>query len=178
VTVLLTPTLGVALQPHELARTIANVCGALESGSFLTRYKGDEGLSGGESKFLACTSWLADAQMAAGQIDEAHAAIDKLMACGQRRRPVRGGDRFAQRRIPRNFSAGLDRVRTDRQRCEPEIGRTRRRDGGQRLVCRPCASRCATFGWRGVVAAMISSSSITRLSSCTTVRQNLASEAR
>jgi hypothetical protein len=159
VTVLLTPTLGVALQPHELARTIANVCGALESGSFLTRYKGDEGLSGGESKFLACTSWLADAQMAAGQIDEAHAAIDKLMARGQRRRPVRGGDRFAQR-------------------CEPEIGRTRRRDGGQRLVCRPCASRCATFGWRGVVAAMISSSSITRLSSCTTVRQNLASEAR
>ena len=43
VAVLLVPMLGFALQPHALAKTIAKMRGALESGGFLARYPGNDG---------------------------------------------------------------------------------------------------------------------------------------
>jgi len=166
VAVLLAPMLGFELQPHELTKTIANVREALESDGFLARYKGDEGLSGGEGEFLVCTSWLADAQMAAGQIDEARAAIEKRVVC------AKDVGLYTEEIDSRNgeFLGNFQQALTHLGLIASVVNLQLVERGGVKAVSGSYADRArravrATFGWRGVVAAMIQSNRITHLTS-------------
>ncbi len=77
--VLLAPMLGFDLPQATLERTIDEVKAALGRGEFVARYAGEDGLSGGEGAFLVCSSWLADAELAAGRIASARTIINKLV---------------------------------------------------------------------------------------------------
>lgn len=79
--VLLAPMLGFTLPQAMLERTIDEVRAALGRGDFLARYKGADRVSGAEGEFLGCSSWLADAELAAGHSDRARALIERLIAC-------------------------------------------------------------------------------------------------
>ena len=45
----------------------------------LLRYAGDDGLEGEEGAFLLCGSWLADAELAVGRVEEARARIERFV---------------------------------------------------------------------------------------------------
>nr|MBA3623258.1 glycoside hydrolase family 15 protein [Methylibium sp.] len=79
--VLLAPMLGFVLPRTRLEATIDHVRRTLGRGDFLARYVGEDGLQGEEGAFLVCTSWLIDAELAAGRIDQARACLERLVAC-------------------------------------------------------------------------------------------------
>jgi hypothetical protein len=54
----------------------------LGRGDFIDRYVSDDGLAGGEGAFIVCSSWLIDAELAAGRIDAARSLLDRPLACG------------------------------------------------------------------------------------------------
>jgi GH15 family glucan-1,4-alpha-glucosidase len=67
--------------PREprLAATVDAVGRHLRRGPLVDRYRGEDGLPGGEGSFLACSFWLADALARAGRVEEAMAEIDSLL---------------------------------------------------------------------------------------------------
>jgi len=67
--------------PREarLRATTQRVAARLGRGPLIHRYHGDDGLSGTEGAFLACSFWLVDALARQGQVDEAHALMDDLV---------------------------------------------------------------------------------------------------
>jgi GH15 family glucan-1,4-alpha-glucosidase len=62
----------------KLRGTIEAVRRELTSGPLVSRYRGEDGLSGDEGHFLACSFWLADTLARSGQIDEATELMDQL----------------------------------------------------------------------------------------------------
>jgi GH15 family glucan-1,4-alpha-glucosidase len=77
--------LGVLLRYPEgdaerLAATVEAIRRELADGPFVLRYSGDDGLSGSEGAFLACSFWLAEALARVGRIDEAVELMDQLVA--------------------------------------------------------------------------------------------------
>ena len=50
-----------------------------------------------EGAFLACSLWLADAYVLAGEIAKAQALFDRVVGGRQRSRPAGGGIRFRRR---------------------------------------------------------------------------------
>ena len=80
--VLLAPMLGFELPPGMLTRTIDEVVASLGRGElFLARYQSDDGLAGNEGEFLVCSCWLADAELADGRIEHARQRVDRLVSC-------------------------------------------------------------------------------------------------
>ena len=63
-----------------------------------------------EGAFLACSLWLADAYVLAGEIDKAQALFDRVVARGQRSRLARGGIRFGEGRQTGNFPQALTHI--------------------------------------------------------------------
>ncbi|MFQ5480046.1 MAG: glycoside hydrolase family 15 protein [Thermodesulfobacteriota bacterium] len=59
--------------------TIEATIKGLGNGVFVHRYKGDDGLSGGEGAFLLCSFWLVDCLTLSGRVDEAREMFEKLM---------------------------------------------------------------------------------------------------
>jgi GH15 family glucan-1,4-alpha-glucosidase len=80
---LLLPTLlgyGAGGDHRRLALTVARIRAELGDGPLLRRYQGDDGLPGEEGAFLACSFWLVDALARLGQVRDAVALMDDLLA--------------------------------------------------------------------------------------------------
>ncbi|SES23015.1 Glucoamylase (glucan-1,4-alpha-glucosidase), GH15 family [Pedococcus cremeus] len=60
--------------------TVAAIRRGLGRGDLLQRYTGEDGLAGGEGAFVACAFWLAQALARTGQVAEAAALVDRLVA--------------------------------------------------------------------------------------------------
>ena len=64
----------------RLLTTVEAVRRELGSGPLLYRYTGEDGLSGGEGFFLACSFWLVDALARCGRLEEAAETMEELLA--------------------------------------------------------------------------------------------------
>lgn len=64
---------------QRMRATIAAVGRELRHGPFVDRYSGEDGLSGPEGAFLACSFWLAESLARTGQLAEATALMDDLV---------------------------------------------------------------------------------------------------
>ncbi len=164
--VLLAPMLGFVHQPATLDATLARVTRQLADGDFVARYDGEDGLQGAEGAFLVCTSWLIDAELAAGRIDSAEARIERLVACAndvglyaEEVDPVSGA-------MLGNYPQALTHLGLIGNVVNLQLAR---RHGCDCLAGsyadRASHAVTATFGWRGVAAAMWHSSSLGRLTS-------------
>jgi GH15 family glucan-1,4-alpha-glucosidase len=60
--------------------TIGAVRRELQHGPFVRRYAGEDGLAGSEGAFLTCSFWLAEALARSGEVEEATALMDQLVA--------------------------------------------------------------------------------------------------
>jgi GH15 family glucan-1,4-alpha-glucosidase len=67
-----------ARSPRMLG-TIDAIRRELGHGPFLDRYAGEDGLSGREGAFLACSFWLVEALARAGRLDEAAETMEQLL---------------------------------------------------------------------------------------------------
>ncbi len=64
----------------RLRGTVAAVRGELSHGPLVQRYVGDDGLSGEDGAFVACSFWLVEALARQGRLDDAAALMDELVA--------------------------------------------------------------------------------------------------
>ncbi|WP_418315081.1 glycoside hydrolase family 15 protein [Piscinibacter sakaiensis] len=153
--VLLAPMLGFELPAGSLERTIDEVVAALADGDFVARYDSEDGLAGGEGAFLVCSSWLADAELAAGRIDRGREIIERLLACandvGLYAEEVDPSDNAFLGNFPQALThLGLIGNLANLQMAE--------RDGPAALrgtyADRATRAVTATFGWRAVLASM------------------------
>jgi GH15 family glucan-1,4-alpha-glucosidase len=162
--VLLAPMLGFPLARSTLDATIAQVRSTLGHGDRIARYVGDDGLQGEEGAFLVCTSWLIDAELAAGRIDEARAMISRLVACAndvglyaEEIDPVTGAmlGNHPQTLTHLGLICNIVNLQlADLHGVDAIKGSYADRAG--RAVT-------ATFGWRGVLAAMLRSCRLGRI---------------
>lgn len=78
---LLVPAFGF-LPPADprVLRTIEVVRRDLSDGTHVQRYGNPDGLAGEEGAFLLCSFWLVDALVHAGEVDEADALLERLLA--------------------------------------------------------------------------------------------------
>jgi GH15 family glucan-1,4-alpha-glucosidase len=63
----------------RLRATVDTVRKELGEGPFLRRYSGDDGVSGSEGAFVACSFWLVEALARCGRLEEATALMDELI---------------------------------------------------------------------------------------------------
>ena len=62
--------------------TIDAIRRELAVGPFVYRYRGEDGVGGGEGAFLTCSFWLARALARAGRIEEAESLMEELIGLG------------------------------------------------------------------------------------------------
>lgn len=60
--------------------TVAAIQRTLREGPYVDRYRGPDGLPGGEGAFLACSFWLAEALARCGRVEEAGHLMEQLLA--------------------------------------------------------------------------------------------------
>jgi GH15 family glucan-1,4-alpha-glucosidase len=63
----------------RIRATVSAIQRELSEGPFVRRYTGDDGLSGNEGAFIACSFWLAEALAQTGRIDDAAALMEDLI---------------------------------------------------------------------------------------------------
>ena len=163
--VLLAPMLGFALPDGMLARTIDEVRASLGRGDiFLARYAGEDGLDGEEGEFLVCSFWLADAQLADGRVEQARALVEQLVA--------RANDvgLYAEEVDARSgaFLGNFPQALTHLGLIGSIVNLTLVERYGPGALDGSYGERAAravkaTFGWRGVLAAMLQSRTVGRL---------------
>jgi GH15 family glucan-1,4-alpha-glucosidase len=66
-------------QEKRLDRTVEAVRRELAHGPLVHRYRGDDGLSGDEGAFLACSFWLVEALARRGRLDDAAELMEALL---------------------------------------------------------------------------------------------------
>ena len=74
------PMLGMPLDDALLAETVRHVERELGDGDLVYRYKGEDGVSGGEGAFFITSFWLVDALLAVGRGEEARRLFERLLA--------------------------------------------------------------------------------------------------
>jgi len=164
--VLLAPMLGFPARRETTLRTIETVERALGHGDFLRRYDCDDGLEGEEGAFLICSFWLVDAKLSVGRIEEARALFERLLA--------RANDvgLFAEELEPEdgaflgNFPQAFTHLALIGTACNLSLVERH----GPKVLFGSYADRArraveATFGWRGIWAAIKQSRRIARLRS-------------
>jgi GH15 family glucan-1,4-alpha-glucosidase len=65
---------------RRIRQTVDAIERELADGPFVRRYTGDDGLSGTEGAFLACSFWLVEALARTGSVDAAGQLMDQLVA--------------------------------------------------------------------------------------------------
>ncbi|MEO8248881.1 MAG: glycoside hydrolase family 15 protein [Burkholderiales bacterium] len=162
--VLLAPMLGFPLAEGLLGRTIDEVRAALGNGDFLARYKGEDGLEGGEGEFLVCSSWLADAELANGRIEHGRSLIEHLMGCANDVGLYAEEVDASTGAFLGNFPQALTHLGVIGNIVNLQLAE---RDGAKALsgsyADRARRAVTATFGWRGVIAAMAQSRRVGRI---------------
>ena len=70
------------VEPHDprFAATVAAVDSSLRHNETVYRYKHDDGISGAEGGFNLMTSWLIDAKILIGDLDEARSLFESYLA--------------------------------------------------------------------------------------------------
>jgi GH15 family glucan-1,4-alpha-glucosidase len=66
-------------EDERLTLTVDAIRRELAHGPLVRRYSGDDGLSGEEGAFLACSFWLAEALARTGRVDDGAALLDELV---------------------------------------------------------------------------------------------------
>ncbi len=153
---LLAPMLGVPLARATIERTVAAVEEELRHGDFLHRYRADDGLAGEEGAFLICSFWLVDALLAIGREPEARALFDRLCASAN------DVGLFAEEIDPESgaFLGNIPKAFTHLALIGSAVNlglHDRRGSAGLTGSYADRARRSvgATFGWRGVLAALL-----------------------
>ncbi len=162
--VLLAPMLGFPLPEGTLRSTIERVRRVLGRGEFLARYVGEDGIAGGEGEFFVCTSWLIDAELACGDIGSARASIEHLIGCANDVGLYAEEVDASSGAFLGNFPQALTHLGVIGNivnlqlagRHGPEALSGTYGDRARRAVT-------ATFGWRGVLAAMLQSGGVGRI---------------
>jgi GH15 family glucan-1,4-alpha-glucosidase len=80
--VLLALIFGYSADHERVASSVDAIRRELAIGPYVRRYSGDDGLSGSEGAFLACSFWLVEALALIGRRDEATALFDELLTFG------------------------------------------------------------------------------------------------
>ena len=164
--VLLAPMLGFPLERQTLAQTVDTLEHGLGRGDFLARYDGADGQAGerGRVPDRAASGWSTPGSRSAGSRRRGHCRAPGALR--QRRRPLCRGDRPARRRLSRQFPAGVQPSRADRQRGQPAALRAPRQRRRGRQLCRSRAARGrATLRLARPLAALRQSQRVGRLRS-------------
>ncbi|WP_052341324.1 glycoside hydrolase family 15 protein [Salinarimonas rosea] len=74
------PLLGLPLDAEILAETVRRVEADLRVGDLVYRYRGEDGLTGGEGAFMITSFWLVEAYLTMGRGEEARALFERLLA--------------------------------------------------------------------------------------------------
>jgi len=164
--VLLAPMLGFDFPPGTLEATIDEVRRVLGRGDFLARYVGEDGVAGEEGAFLVCTSWLIDAELAAGRIDQARAMIERLVGCANDVGLLAEEVDPSNGAMLGNHPQALTHLGLIGNVINLQLAQRR----GAASLAGTYADRArhavsATFGWRGVLAAMVRSCRLGRVTS-------------
>jgi GH15 family glucan-1,4-alpha-glucosidase len=64
---------------ERMSKTVDAIGRELADGAYVRRYAGDDGLSGTEGAFLACSFWLAEALARTGRVDAAAELVEQLL---------------------------------------------------------------------------------------------------
>ena len=164
--VLLAPMLGFPAARQTLEQTIDTVEYALARGDFLRRYEGADGLPGDEGAFLIGSFWLVDAKLAIGRVAEARTLLERLVKCAN------DVGLYAEQIDPQSgaFLGNFPQAFTHLALIGSAVNlQLYQRKGAKAL--RGCyadrAKRAveATFGWRGIWAALKQSHRVGRLRS-------------
>jgi GH15 family glucan-1,4-alpha-glucosidase len=67
-------------QPQRWRGTVDAIRRRLGHGDFVRRYTGDDGVTGDEGAFIACSFWLAESLARTGSAPDAAALLDRLVA--------------------------------------------------------------------------------------------------
>jgi GH15 family glucan-1,4-alpha-glucosidase len=164
--VLLAPMLGFPLEHAALERTVDTLEHALGHGDFLMRYIGADGLGGEEGAFLICSFWLIDAKLALGRRDEARELFGQLVRCAN------DVGLYAEEVDPHsgaflgNFPQAFTHLALIGSAANLQLYERR----GAAGLAGSYADRArraveATFGWRGLWAALKQSRRVGRLRS-------------
>ena len=136
---------------------------------------GEDGLSGGEGAFLVCSSWLADAELAAGRTDSARAQIEQLLGCANDLGLYAEEVEPASGAFLGNFPQALTHLGLIGNIVNLQLAER----GGSAALRGSYADRArravtATFGWRAVIAAMWQSRRVGPLRLVETIEAGLA----
>ncbi|HET9578325.1 MAG TPA: glycoside hydrolase family 15 protein [Usitatibacter sp.] len=166
-------TLGVPLDVQTIHRTRLVVERVLRRGDFIERYRTPDGVAGGEGAFLVCSFWHVDSLLAEGKRDAAVALFERLLAIAN------DVGLYSEEYDPRgSFLGNVPQAFTHLGLVNTAVSLALFDRHGPGAVRAGHAERArlhvkATFGWRGIAAALASTGRV-RLRSSRASRIDLA----
>jgi len=152
---LLLPMLDLPVEAASFKPTLAAIEQELRSGDFLRRYRAADGVRGEEGYFVLCSFWLVDALLAAERFDEAKALFERLLGYAN------DVGLYAEQIDPqtRAFLGNFPQAFTHLGLLGSAVNLALFEKHGAAAIRSTYADRAkravgATFGWRGVVAAL------------------------